>query len=309
MLNLYKLEIFMHVAQEGSISAAADQLYMTQSGVSQHIQDLEASLGVRLFARSSRGVRLTPSGTTLYHYAQRILALVSEAEGAVTDVGQLPSGQISIGATPGLSIYMLAEHIQSFRARYPQLTVTMQTKITPEIVADLLARRLELGFIEGELSSEVAAQLGVLPLEAIDQLVVVGRQHPFWERSSLALPELDGQSFIMRQPGSQTRIWLDGCLAAQRVEPLISAEFDSVEAIKRAVTAGSSLTILPEYAIRDEVAYGVLRAIPLEDHPLTRTLKLIWDHRRYFTPLVYSLLAHLESLFPALRPLIVQGRV
>jgi DNA-binding transcriptional LysR family regulator len=213
MLNLYKLEIFMHVAQEGSISAAADQLYMTQSGVSQHIQDLEASLGVRLFARSSRGVRLTPSGTTLYHYAQRILALVSEAEGAVTDVGQLPSGQISIGATPGLSIYMLAEHIQSFRARYPQLTVTMQTKITPEIVADLLARRLELGFIEGELSSEVAAQLGVLPLEAIDQLVVVGRQHPFWERSSLRCRSWMGKALsCASRVAKRASGWMDAWL-------------------------------------------------------------------------------------------------
>lgn len=83
MLNLYKLEIFATVVQTGSFSAAAERLLMTQPAVSQHIQDLEASLGARLFQRGRRGVTLTPAGETLHSYTQEILRLLAEAENAV----------------------------------------------------------------------------------------------------------------------------------------------------------------------------------------------------------------------------------
>ena len=96
MLNLYKLEIFAIAAQTGSFSAAAERLLMTQPAVSQHIQDLEASLGAKLFARGRRGVTLTPAGETLHRYTQEILRLLAEAENAVTDVQNLASGQVRV---------------------------------------------------------------------------------------------------------------------------------------------------------------------------------------------------------------------
>ncbi len=108
MLNLHKLEIFATVVRVGSFSAAAEQLLMTQPAVSQHIQDLEASLGTRLFERGRRGVTLTAAGEKLHDYTRTILQLVSEAENAVTDVEHLTSGEIVVGATPGVSVYLLA---------------------------------------------------------------------------------------------------------------------------------------------------------------------------------------------------------
>lgn len=303
MLNLYKLEIFVHVIEAGSLSGAAERLLMTQSGVSQHIQDLEASLGVQLLVRGRRGVTLTPAGKKLFDYTRQILALVAAAENAVANVEQLASGQVNMGATPGVSIYLLAERIQTFRNRYPKLTVTLQTNITPLIVRDLLARRLDIGFVEGELAEDAERQLGIHLIEEIEQFVIVGPKHPFWARPTIAIEELAGQTFVMRQPTSQTRIWLDHSLHQSAVRVRIGAEFDNVESIKRAVMAGNSLTILPMYAVRDEQALGLLRALPLEGRPLLRTLKLIWDKRRFFSPITKSLLAHLQDCFPTLHDL------
>lgn len=300
MLNLYKLEIFAEVVQSGSFSGASEQLLMTQSGVSQHVQDLEASLGTQLFVRGRRGVTLTSSGQQLYNYTQKILRLVAEAENSVANVEQLVGGQIRVGATPGVGVYVLPEWIESFRQRFSKLTVTLQTDITPRIVSALLARRLDLGFIEGELAEDADRELGIHLLQEMEQFVVVGPKHPFWNRNELAMGELNGQTLITRQAESQTRIWLDQVLQQYEVRPRIGAEFDNVESIKRSVINGPSLAILPEYAVHAEQAFGVLRIIPLTGKPLTRTVKLIWDKRRFFSPLVHSFLQHLYQCCPTL---------
>jgi len=119
MINLNKLEIFTIVVRAGSFSAAAEQLLMSQPAVSQHVQDLEASLGTRLFERGRRGVTLTAAGATLHGYTRAIFDLVAAAENAVTDVEHLATGQITVGATPGISAYLLPEPIQEFHSRYP----------------------------------------------------------------------------------------------------------------------------------------------------------------------------------------------
>jgi len=300
MLDLHKLEIFIRVAREGSFSRAAESLLMTQPAVSQHIADLEAQLGATLFSRERRGVTLTTEGETLHGYTLQILRLLAEAENAVTDVRKLSSGQLAIGATPGLSIYLLPDYIQSFRAQFPQITITLQTGTTGQILSELSAGRIAFGLIEGELDGVTQAQLGVLALEEVEQLVVVGPKHPWWQRQQLQLRELDGQSFIMRQANSHTRVWLEQALSAHQVQPKVSAEFDNVESIKRTVTLGLCLTVLPDYVVSHEVAAGLVHTIPIEDAPLRRTLKLIWDKESPFAPVTTAFLRHLQGKFMAL---------
>lgn len=277
MLDLYKLQIFMTVMREGSFSAAAERLYMTQSAVSQHIQELEASLGRKLFLRGRRGVTPTPHGDTLYEYTQRIFALVAEAENAVTDVSGLQAGQIKLGATPGAGMYLVPDWVQGFRSKYPQFSVSIQTAVTAQTVSDLLAHRIDLGFIEGELTDGKAARLEVLPIARVEQYVVVGKNHPWWQVDHVPLEALDKQSLVVRQRSSQSRIWLDNVLAERGIQPVISAEFDNIESIKRAVAAGLCVTVLPPYVCHTEEQLGMLRAVRIDDAPLARDLKLIYE--------------------------------
>lgn len=300
MLNLYKLDIFIQVVEAGSLSAAAERLLMTQSGVSQHIQDLERSLGVKLLTRTPRGVRLTEPGKTLYDYAQRIAILATEAEAAVMDVAQLAAGEVLLGATPGVSVYVLAVWVQSFTLRYPQRTVNVQTDITPHIVEMLLAQRLEIGIVEGELNLPPTTPLAIHELECVEHFVVVGRKHPFWTLESVTLDDLAGHTLITRQRESQTRIWLDDILAQNGIRLRIGAEFDTVESIKRAVMAGTALAILPNYVVADETGLGLLRALPIAGSPLQRVIKLLWDKRRPLGATARSFLHHLSARFPAL---------
>lgn len=304
MLDLYKLHIFSVVVQEGSFSAAAERLYMTQSAVSQHIKELEASLGRQLFQRGWRGVRLTPHGEILNRYTGEIFALVAKAESALIDIESLSSGRVSIGATPGIGVYLAPDWVQNFRARYPQLTVALQTGVTAQIVSDVLGQRLDIGFIEGELDDYPAPRLSMLVLEAVEQQVVVGFKHPFWERDTVPIEALHQQSFIVRQPNSQSRIWLERTLSQHGIEPAIGAEFDNLESIKRSVTVGTCLAVLPAYVVQAEVEQGLLRRIPVEGKPFTRSLKLIWDSQAHFSPITRAFLTELSQQYPALNALL-----
>lgn len=300
MLNLYKLEIFSIVVQTGSFSAAADRLLLTQPAVSQHIQDLEAALGTRLFDRGRRGVTLTDAGETLHGYTRSILRLLAEAEAAVTDVSQIAEGQMTVAATPGISVYYLPDWMQAFRAIYPNLTVHSRTSITPEIVAELREGKIDIGLVEGELNSGGVDGVGILELENVEQFVVVGSSHPWWERETLVCAELNGQNFVMRPRNSQTRLWLESRFQAAGTTVKVAAEFDNVESIKRAVARGMGISVLPGYAIAGEVEAGTLRGLRVTDKPMQRTLKLLWNQENALTPVARAFVRHLAGYFPGI---------
>ncbi|MFN7209338.1 MAG: LysR family transcriptional regulator [Aggregatilineales bacterium] len=304
MLDLYKLRIFMAVVQEGSFRGAAERLYITQSAISQHIKDLETGLGRRLFERGWRGVSLTAHGELLHSYAQRIFDLVAEAENALTNLENLPEGKLSLGATPGVGIYLAPDWIGRFRSRYAQFSVSLQTGVTAQVVGDVLAQRLELGFVEGELEAHQHPRLGSCILQEVPQMVIVGEKHAWWRAESVRLEQLRDQPFIVRPPNSQSRIWLEQTLRAHGIEPHISAEFDNIESTKRAVAAGVCITILPRYVVQSEIGQGILRALPIAGDPLRRTLKLVWDQSAHFTPIARAFLETLREDYPSLAEVI-----
>lgn len=308
MLDLYKLHIFSVVAETGSFSAAAERLYMTQPAVSQHIKELEGGLGRTLFQRGWRGVKLTAHGEILQRYTGEIFALVAEAERALTDVEQLSSGRVRVGATPGVGVYLAPEWVQQFRSRYPQLTVALQTGVTASIVSDVLGQQLDIGVIEGELDEHAPERLGVLALETVEQQVVVGFKHPFWDVEAVRVDDLRGQSLIVRQMNSQSRVWLEGALREHGVEPVIGAEFDNLESIKRAVALGMCAAVLPSYVVQNEVNQRLLHMIPVEGKPFTRTLKLIWDRQIPFAPVTRAFLMELAGRYGALHGLLERQR-
>lgn len=306
MLDLYKLQVFSMVVQEGSFSAAAERLYVTQSAVSQHIKELEASLGRQLFRRGWRGVTLTAHGEILYQYTGEIFALVARAENALTDINHLASGRVSLGATPGIGVYLVPDWVLQFRERHPQLTVALQTGITSQIVNDVLGQRLDIGFVEGELDDHPSSRLSSLVLEEVEQQVVVGFKHSFWDSDRLRLDDLRQQSMIVRETSSQSRIWLEQTLHRHGIDPLIGAEFDNLESMKRSVALGMCVAVLPPYVVQAEVDQHLLRMIPLEGKPLTRSLKLIWDAQGYFSPITRAFLVELSQRYPTLNELLTR---
>jgi DNA-binding transcriptional LysR family regulator len=305
MLTLYKLEIFHTVTEEGSFSRAADRLRLTQPAVSQHIRDLEAKFGRDLFRRNNRGVRLTPAGELLLDYTRSILRMLAEAESAIASLEELSSGHITIGATHGVGVYLLPGWVQTFRERFPQVMVALKTDITPGISTQVLDGRLDLGLVEGELS--IAPPLNSISLQEIQLHVVVGARHKWWDEVEVALPNLDGQAFIARPQGSHTRAWTDQLFARSSISPRIVAEFDNPEAILQAVAAGVGFSLLPDWAVPDQLSGTSVRKIRVRGARLNRTLRLIWNENRALSSAVQAFLAHLSEPFPNISRLLVIG--
>lgn len=304
MLSLYKLEIFASVVQAGSFSAAAQRLYMTQPAVSQHIQDLEKSLGTPLFIRGRRGVTLTPPGETLYEYTLQILRLVARAESEVTDVENLSEGQITIGATPGVSTYLLPEWIRGFREQYPNLNVSLQTDITTQNVVGVMEHKIDIAFVEGELEKIQRKNLGSLVLRPVHLFVIISCDHHWCGRETISIAELNDQPFITRQPNSRTRVWIDAMLDQHNVKPRIVGEFDNQEAIKQAVMSDMGIAIMPDYAVERERGAQLLNTLRVDDANLSRELKLLWDANAPFTPVTRALLRYIAQQFDQVNDLL-----
>lgn len=298
MLSLQKLEIFNQVAMEGSFSKAAEVLMLSQPSVSQHIRDLELSLGRELFSRGPRGVVLTAAGETLLDYTRCILRLMNEAEEALQNLDMVAQGQLALGATPGASVYLLPDWIRTFHKRFPDLSIFLRTDTTQKIADDIIAGKLDLGIVEGELLVE--PPLVALGLQEIKLFVIIGPGHELWDRSQLLWSDLVGQPFIIRQQGSQTRAWIDQVMAEHGIALDIIAEFDNPEAIKQAVAAGMGISILAEWGLDPEMMGDRLKALPLGDADLSRELKLLLREQTKIQPAERSFLIQLADLYPHL---------
>jgi DNA-binding transcriptional LysR family regulator len=308
MITLHKLRLFIVVYDRGSFNHAAQELYLAQSAVSQHIQSLEKALGTPLFERSPQGVRPTKAGDLLYDYAHRILQLLSEAERAIMQIDQVQKHQLVVGATPGVSVYLLPAWLQQFQAAHTNTSISvqtvLQTVLTAELVRDVLNNHYDFGFLEGELQELDQDNVGRMRLWDIDYSIIVNPKHMWAGRSTVALNDLSEQPFINRQPTSRTRRWLDQLLHSRSVQLHNVAELDSPGAIKYALLNNMGITILPLYAVEREIERGELHSVQLAELELKRPLLLVWNKRRVFSPIQRAFIALLARKSPQLQILL-----
>ncbi len=288
MITLYKLRVFVSVAQAGSFSRAAKAMFLTQSAVSQQIHALEAGLGVQLFARRHRGVQLTEAGERLLTYAEKILWLVGTAESEVMEIGNLDTGKLLVGATPVASVYLVPSWVKHFSARYPRLTVSVQSGTTSQIAAQIRSQTLALGIVEGNPRNTV--DLKVLPLRNTRLWLVVSAQHPWAQKKHISIRLLDEAPLVARPLDSHTRVWMDSILQKYQIRPRIVAEFDDPQGIKKAVMDNLGISILPHCMVKSELEAGHLCGLAIEEIPLERELKALWNAHFPLNPLAQAFL-------------------
>lgn len=304
MITLHKLKLFMAVVDRGSFNAAANELLMAQSAVSQHIQSLEAALGTPLFERSARGVTPTPAGNLLYDYAGRMLRLLAEAEREIMQIDTAQTQSLAVGATPGVNVYLLPAWLGRFQEAYPNVSVSQHTALTGEVVRDMLNGRDDLGFLEGELDELDDPQLGRMRLRDVEYFVTVSPQHAWAGRESISPDELAAQPLVNRQQSSRARRWLDAKLNAHGIRPRSVTELDSIGAVKYALLSHGGASVLPEYAIQREVERGELFILRLTGLELKRPLLMIWDKRAPFNSRQRAFIGSLAGDAPQLQILL-----
>ena len=279
-MELAQLRSFIQIAESGSMTRAAESLCLTQPAVTQHIRALEQELGVRLFDRHPRGMRLTQAGTLLRSYAQRCLANLEDCRLAIAELQAGQSGELTIGAGVTTSIFVLPEWLRAFRARCPEIEVIIRTGRSREILTLLKEGEIDLGIIT---TPREQPHLTLQRLFDEDIILLVPADHPFAGTTILA-ERLVEIPLILFPHGNGFRSYLDRALAQTGMPLTIKMETDSVEAIKRFVEAGLGASFLPRSAVQEELSRGTMAAVLLSDiAPLQRTTYLAFLANRYQT--------------------------
>lgn len=269
--NFHQLRIFLSVAERGSFSKAAEELFISQPAVSAQVKDLERAYSTPLFYQIGRQIYLTEAGRMLRHYAKHAFSLMEEAERVLDGLKGLEHGHLIIAASTTPGIYMVPPLLGEFSRLYPGIQCSLDIGSTEYIHNKLLRNEADLGFVGRELDDSL------LDFEAYKPdrlLVVAGSTHKFIRREYVELEELESEPFIMREPGSATRALAEAELTKLGVSLQVVMELGSPEAVKQAVAAGLGLTIASEHSIGWEVASKHLAVVAVKGLSIQRQLYL-----------------------------------
>ncbi|GAB5097834.1 LysR family transcriptional regulator [Caballeronia sp. HLA56] len=294
-MNFVHLLAFHEVARAGSISAGAQRLHVSQPAVTREIRELEERLGVTLFDRLPRGVALTQAGKTLQEYATRIFALSEAAERELTELAGLTAGQLLIGASATVGVYLVPAVIARFNVLFPKVTVELTVANTEQVEQGLLAHAFGLGFIEDPYDAAVF-DANVIGADEIIAVAAVG--HPLAKRR-FAARELADKAVILRELGSGTRAAVEEAYkrAGLSMTPLMSVSH--TEAIKRMLLSGQAIAYVSSLSVADEIARGDLVRLKVMGVDIKRSLHVVWLKGRSFAPSTEAFVKLFDEQFPA----------
>jgi DNA-binding transcriptional LysR family regulator len=295
MLDIHQLEIFTKVAELKSFSKAAQEMYLTQPTVSQHISSLENYLGIKLLDRLGKEVALTKAGEILYPYAKQMTALRGEAQQALDHFMGKKTGHLVLGASTIPGEYILPPLLGQFKTLYPEIRITLRIGDTEKIVGELLNGTIELGVTGAKITHTRIKYSSFVEDELI---VVVPKGHRWWQKKSIDVQELADEPFIMREEGSGTRISMEKRLHKLGVSSddlKIIAEVGSTTAVKQAIKANLGTSLISERAVEEEIRLKLLKKIPIKKVRFNRTFFIIQDKKRTASPLCKALIQFLSE--------------
>jgi DNA-binding transcriptional LysR family regulator len=271
-LENFRLKVFRAVAEHLNFRKAAEHLFLTQPAVTLQIKALENDLGVRLFDRTPGRISLTPQGSILLGYANKIANLVSEAEREIGTNNGKVSGELSLGVSTTIAQYVLPRLLGAFLDEHPQVQFSLQSGNTSQIVQLLLSGKVSIGLIEGPARDRSVRTEAFME----DELVLIAPRD--FESEPLSRSQFVALSLLMREQGSGSRRVVETAL--EKVGFKLKSfrkvmELDSTEAIKSAVEAGLGVGFVSRWAISKELELGALKIAQVNGVRITRHFTLI----------------------------------
>src|SRR5579863_4126469 len=215
-MTLDQLRIFIAVAEREHLTRAAEPLHLTPSAVSAAIRALETRYGVNLFHRIGRRIELSQTGRLFLLEAKATQRSARLAELALTELGGLQRGTLTIQASQTIASYWLPPHLVDFKAAHPTIGVSLREGNSADVATAVLDGAADLGFAEGAIDDPALTLVAV----ARDRLVVVASpDHPLARRRKVAPDALVEATWILREPGSGTRSAFEAALRGRGVDP------------------------------------------------------------------------------------------
>jgi len=275
MIENFKLKVFRVVADTLNFRRAADELHLTQPAITSQIKSLEEGLGIALFDRISRDIRLTPAGTTLLQYVRQIEAISNDAVAALAPFGGQEGIEISIGASHTIAVYLLPRLLLTLQKDWPKLRIHIMGGSTNEILHALTMHQIGVGLIEApafrpDLKIEVFGE---------DELALIVRPDHRWaEKTELRAAELVQEPILLREVGSGMRKFVEEYLERNgvlRQQLRTSIDMNSTEGILAAVEAGLGIGFVPCAVLDKALMTGSVKVIPLVKGPVRRQLSIV----------------------------------
>lgn len=259
-MNLQYLKSFYVTVKLNSISKAAQQLHLTQPGLSMQIQNLEKDLGVTLLIRSNKGVELTDAGKIVFDYADTILSMKDNIERDIRNL-QHKKKELLLGSCKALGEYALPCSIYVYKQEYKDVDINLEINNTEEVINKLLDRSINIGIIHGNTNAKNIKT----ELIATDPLVLV-TSLPIL-KDKITIDEFKKLPLILREKGSGTYKAIKDALMIKDIsidDLNIIYELNSMEAIKASVLSGKGISFIQELSIKRNLKDGDLREIKID---------------------------------------------
>lgn len=267
MKNYYQLSTFVTVLSEGSMTAAADKLYLTQPAVSQQIRNLEEDLGVDLLVRGVRQIKATPQGEVLYEYAKRIINLTQQAEIAIKSIGNQMKGQLKVATLNSLGLHLMSPIVGRMMRYNPELSLKIDYQSGEELIKAFKKGACDV-LILPDTKLEFGVELDSCEKKFLlkEELWLVGSTKDEKMPQQIMLKDLANFPFINFSdefPGFnsllQKRVEVEGV----KLEPIF--ESSNVGTLKRVLESGLGWGFLPAHAVKKQVRSGRLNRVYIKD--------------------------------------------
>lgn len=270
-MTLRHLEIFLKVADTGSMRAAAEELFITQPTVSGSIAELEKECNVLLFERLNKRLYITDAGKKLKIYARKMLNLQDEI------IRQIASAEdntpLNIGATVTIGTCVLPEYISKMEGIKTKVLIDNTAKIEQGI----LNNTLDIGLVEGRISSD---DVIATPFMRDEMMLICREDNRFAKKNGVTLEEIKNEPMIFREENSGTRVVIDEAMEAAGVKVDVLWNCNNTQAILNAVRMGIGVSILSPRLLE---GYAGLSAVPIRDVSIERDFQLLVHKDKYIS--------------------------
>ena len=239
---------FVALVQTGSITAAAKSRCLTQPAISNQLKQLQETVGISLYQRHGRGVRLTGTGENFYLYALKVQQSMQDINNFSDELHGLQAGRIYLAASQTIASSLLPAALHLFRQQYPKIEVFVDSGNSQQVFDSM--EQHDLGLVESHLPSSVPACCSVKHLGNDKVVVVMPSNHPLKKYSCIELEQLEGYPLIWREQGSGTReVFEQAWITNLGKKPQIQLCMGGVSAVLESVRQGLGIAVVSQFCL------------------------------------------------------------
>jgi LysR family transcriptional regulator for metE and metH len=290
-VSIRQLRALAALSGNGSVTAAAGRLNLTQPAVTLQLRKLQDLAGLPLIQRSNEGMLLTDAGREVLALCERIEAAITACEMSLEMIAGKTAGRISIGAV-STAKYFVPFAISGFSAMHPKVDITLSIGNRQEISAALRGYDLDFAIMG---RPPVGIDVDVHLIGDHPHVIIAPTAHPLARKQKLALSALSKETFLTREPGSGTRSLMEQLFESAAVRPKIGMEMSSNETIKQAVIAGLGIAFISAHTVATELDERRLVILDIEALPVVRQWFVVRRKDKVLLPPAQAMLKFLSA--------------